>query len=267
MANTRQRKKYFISEHLHREVFHGGIGNVDAEKIFVQQGYKRLFFPAHYNFSFWGKLKRATFLLQCWLSIPANAIVVFQFPVLATMNKLLLKWLGSKGVTRICFIADIDGIKDGDDQLLKKEISELKTYSRFIVHNQKMKAWLQEKVPAAVISEIEFFDFLADPFTCERQNEPVVTFAGNLEKSPFLQQLGRLHKPGSSLKFLLYGPGHTEQVIKQPNVEFKGVHVPYTLVSLIHGSFGLVWDGDSIDDTKSSSLGRYMAYISQNGIH
>src|ERR1700754_4414605 len=130
MANTTQRKKYFISEHLQREVFHGGIGNVDAEKIFVQQGYKRLFFPAHYNFSFWGKLKRATFLLQCWFSIPANAIVVFQFPVLATMNKLLLKWLGSKGVTRLCFIADIDGIKDGDDQLLQKQINALKTYSR-----------------------------------------------------------------------------------------------------------------------------------------
>jgi len=59
------------------------------------------------------------------------------------------------------------------------------------------------------------------------------------------------------------GPGITQKMIKQRCVFFKGIFSPYDLPSQIEGSFGLVWDGDSIDGP-GGSLGHYMQYISHH---
>jgi hypothetical protein len=258
------RHKYFIQEHLHKEVFHGGIGNVDAERILKDNGYKPIQFPHHFNFSIGAKIGRLQYLRKMVFSIPARSTVVFQFPLYARMHKMLLKLLLlRKNIRVICFVTDINGLKDGDEELLNEEIAELKKYRHFIVHNKAMKNWLEYHVPKNKSATIEFFDFLAQPATIERQLSKAVVFAGNLEKSGFLHQLHQWSSSCENITMYLYGNGFTPKTPLPANVVYKTTWPPYELPEKIEGSFGLVWDGDSVYRS-GGPLGSYMQFISHH---
>jgi len=258
-------KKYFIQEHLERKVNHGGIGNADAEKIFLQLGCRPILFPAHFDFSFIGKVKRLIYLLVSLFSIPAGSVVFFQFPLYARMNTLLVNYLRKKANRHlVCFITDIDGLKDANSLLLEREIYLLKQFDYFIVHNHAMKEWLASQIKPKSVAEIEFFDFLAKPFSGNRKKLKQIVFAGNLSKSLFLEQLDQLQN-SQDLLFNIYGPGVTTMMQAQKCASYKGSYEPYILPSLVEGSFGLVWDGNSITDN-GGSIFDYMKYISHHKI-
>lgn len=250
---------------MQQEYLHGGVGYTDAEKILLAKGFEPIFFPHHNSFSLKAKFNRFIFLIKLLFVIKKGAVVVTLFPIYAKMNKLLLSFLHKKkNVQFIFFIADIDGIKDGNEGLLKREISFLRKYRYFIVHNEEMKEWLWKNVSAdAVASAIDFFDFLAKPFTGLREPSHNIVFAGNLGKSGFLEQLSLLHKNEPGLHFHLYGPGQTDTMLAQRNVTWHGAVQPYELAAKLSGSFGLLWDGETIDKP-GGYFGHYMQYISHH---
>ena len=256
--------RFFIRQYTGDSFYHGGIGYRDAEGIFEQQNFVPITFPFYDSFSLEAKVSRFFYLLGILLETRKGSCIVFLFPVFARMNRLLLR-LSVLGKKRrlICFIADVDGIKDGDQTLLKKEITELKRYRYFIVHNDSMAQWLRSHVPDANIATIEFFDFLTAPFLGNRIKDGQIVFAGNLEKSKFLESLSLLKEKSPGLHFNLYGPGITPAMQSQENVTYHGLIKPYELPQNLSGSFGLVWDGDSIEGP-GGSLGDYMKYISHH---
>jgi hypothetical protein len=257
-------KKYFIQQYMQENYLHGGVGFADAEKILMSLGFQPISFPYHHSFSLRAKLARSLFLFKVLFAIKKDSVVIFLFPVYARMNLLLLKWLSNKNVKIVCYIADIDGIKDGDEKLLRKEISFFKRFKYFVVHNERMKSWLHKNVPGdhhAVM--IRFFDFLAKPSQAQRHLSFNVVFAGNLAKSLFLEKLHLLSKGEPSLHFHLYGQGQSNGMISQENVTWYGMEEPHTLPVKLEGSFGLIWEGDSID-IPSGSLGHYIEYISHH---
>lgn len=257
-------KKYFIQQYMQENYLHGGVGFADAEKSLMSLGFQPVSFPYHHSFSLTAKLVRSLFLFKMLFAIKKDSVVIFLFPVYARMNLLLLKWLSNKNVKIICYIADIDGIKDGDENLLRKEISFFKRFKYFVVHSERMNGWLQKNVPGdrhAVM--IRFFDFLAKPFQAQRHLSFNVVFAGNLAKSLFLEKLYLLNKAEPSLHFHLYGPGESNGMIAQDNVTWYGTEEPHTLPVKLKGSFGLIWEGDSIDKL-SGSLGHYIEYITHH---
>ncbi len=257
-------KKYFIQQYTQQEYLHGGVGYSDAEEILTTNGFEPVLFPYHTDFSLWAKFSRFFFLLKIFFAIKKGSVVVFLFPVYARMNKLLLKLLRRKKVRLICFITDIDGIKDDDEKLLQKEIQFFKQHRYFMVHNEKMKEWLHQNVSVNCIAEsIDFFDFLTEPVTKERNISFDIVFAGNLEKSLFLNDLHLLEKDNPSLHFRLYGKGQTKVMLAQKNVTYHGIENPHMLPAKLDGSFGLVWDGDSIDRPEGG-FGIYMQYISHH---
>ncbi len=198
--------------------------------------------------------------------IPADLCLPGLFP----MEQLFLRMLRRrKSITTICLLADIDGLKDGDSNLLKKEIKELGGFREFIVHNSAMQEWLKRQIPGRQIpvTQIEFFDFLTAPVFHDRHKSQDIVFAGNLEKSGFLNQLDTLanNPTSSSLHFHLYGPGRTASIQKQANVNWLGTYSPYELPTKLEGSFGLVWDGEAIDHP-GGSLGEYMRYITHHKV-
>lgn len=266
MATSGAYKKYFIRQYSFTEYSHGGVGYADAETILEKEGFLPVVFPCHKQFSIKAKLVRLFFLMKTFFSIRRKATVVFIFPTYAGMTNLLLRLLRLKpGIRIICFIGDIDGIKDGDKEKLDKDIRLLKCYRYFIVHNMAMQQWVEQYVPGARSAAINFFDFLAKPFEGKRLVSGAVVFAGNLEKSLFLEKLGELESSAPAIHFLLYGPGCTELMRSQNNATWLGVEKPYQLPSKPDGSFGLLWDGDSIDEP-GGSLGDYMQYISHHKI-
>lgn len=261
---TTRRQTYFLQEHLHRQVVHGGIGNIDAEKVLLSKGYQPLSFPCMDDFSLSAKWKRFWYLFVTWLSLPAGTWVVFQLPVYPRMSQWLIRLLACRQrITLIGFIADIDGLKDGDNGLLQREKKMLRRFNAFIVHSQAMEDWLKEFIPHSAIEQIGFFDFLATPVRTVRHSGYDVVFAGNLAKSRFLLQLGALQSQQPPVRFVLYGAGMEHVAHWPPNVVYKGVYEPYQLPHALEGAYGLVWDGDSIDGC-AGSLGHYMAYISHH---
>lgn len=263
MQGTKQ-KKYFIQQFIKEEYLHGGVGGTDAEKILLSKDFEPVIFPHHHQFSLKAKVKRIFFLFKMLYVIKKGDTLVFLSPVYARMNKLLLTWLAkAKNVQIICFIADINGIKDGDEKLLEKEIGFLKQFRYFIVHSDRMKEWVNRNISVnSTIVTIEFFDFLTKPVTPQSVPSFEIVFAGNLEKSTFLRELYLLEASDPSLHFHLYGAGIAELPL-QKNTTWHGIKKPYDLPGRLNGSFGLVWDGDSIDKP-AGSLGNYMQYISHH---
>ncbi len=249
---------------MQQEYLHGGVGCVDAERILLSKRFQPILFPYHNSFSFKAKIGRIFFLVKLLFTIRKNSIVIFLFPLYAKMNRLLVKWLNKKGVQIICYIADIDGIKDGNERLLKKEINFFRQFKYFIVHNARMKEWLYQNVSTGCnAAVIQFFDFLGVSFTGQRYLSFNIVFAGNLDKSSFLEKLYLLGKEESHLYFHLYGPGQTHAMLLPKNVTWHGVEKPYNLPAKLNGSFGLIWEGESIEKP-SGSLGHYIQYISHH---
>jgi hypothetical protein len=256
-------RKYFIQQYSQQVYQHGGIGYVDAEKILLAQGYIPILFPHQDDFSFKAKVNRFTFLLRTITRVKKGSVVVFLFPVYAAMNRMLIRLLSRKGVRLVCFLTDINGLKDGNPALLAREIRFFGRCHYFIVHNDSMNKWLKDQLPRAHSASIEFFDFLAKGVTSVSSFSFDIVFAGNLEKSLFLEKLSEVRIPGTLLKFHLYGPGCTEKMRDQEGVEWHGIIDPYDLPLRLKGAFGLLWDGDSADKL-SGSLGDYMQYISHH---
>lgn len=259
--------KYFVQQFLQEAYQHGGVGGTDAEKVLLSLGYSPIVFPHHHSFSPGAKIGRLVFLLKLLWTLPKNSTVVFLFPIYASVIRLLLRMLSKKkSVKCICFIMDINGLKDGDENVLKKEIDFLRRFNFFIVHNESMRAWLNEHVKEdAVSANVEFFDFLANSAVQTRIASPEIVFAGNLEKSGFLKNLPLLATSQPALKFNLYGPGMFSLDESFTNVRYLGSFPPHELPEKLVGSFGLVWDGDSVEQP-SASLGHYMQYITHHKV-
>lgn len=250
--------RYFISEFSNSYFLHGGIGIVDAETILKREGFVPIVQPFANSFSLRAKLARFLYSLKILITIERNAVVVFIHPLYARLNRWLIKKLARTGRQVICFIGDIDGLKDGDQSLLQKEIIFLKRFNYFILHNLSMAKWFKQFLPGKSFELIQFFDFLAKPMDAMRTNNGPIVFAGNLDKSRFLERLN-----GIPLRFNVYGPGATESMLNQECIEYRGVMDPYELPRKLSGSYGLVWDGNSAI-AMEGSIGNYMQYVSHH---
>ena len=257
-------KKYFIQEHLQRgQIYHGGIGNKNIEEILLKEGFQPILFPYHFNFSIKAKISRIIFSFKCFWDTPSSSIVFFQWPLYAKAHMLLLRLFLTfrRSVKVVCFITDINGLKDGDKKVLKEEVHLFKKIGHFVVHNSSMEKWLLTFHPTATISAIEFFDFLPATQSDVQMKplSPSIAFAGFLDKSKFIYDLYKI----KNVDFHLYGELTHPIPLRYSNLNYYGVFKPADLFQNIKGSFGLVWDGDSIEDL-SGVFGEYNKYISPN---
>lgn len=262
----REKQTYFVQQYLMEKVRNGGIGNVDVEKILLENGAKPIAFPAHFDFSLRGKISRLFYLLKTVSRIPSGAFVFFQYPYYARMTGLLLRLLHyRRGVRLVCIIAEINGLKFGDAQLLEKEKKMFRRFPYFIVHNEAMERWLQPVAPRAFITQLNFFDYLAKVPSTSRSKGPVIVYAGNLVESTFLEKLGEVRERNPELIFNIYGEPVSDALLNSPHVSYQGVFDPYELPLKVAGSFGLVWDGEGVAETQGV-MAHYMEYISHHKV-
>ncbi|MCH5463419.1 sugar transferase [Lactobacillus sp. LC28-10] len=187
-----------------------------------------------------------------------DGVFVFQYPIYSKyITKVILRNLRRKRIKLICVIHDIEVLRDAkkEKKAVQNEIKTLQQFDVLIVHNNKMQDWLKKNGIIKKMITLKLFDYLTNSSPhFPTMSDPIV-YAGNLTKAFFLTKM--------SIKksVQVYGPNPAKRYPK--NVEYKGQYSSEELIPHLNGSFGLVWDGDSITENN----GVYGEYTKYNNPH
>lgn len=152
-------------------------------------------------------------------------------------------------------ISDLDYVRNEGFKSIYKDIRFLKDFDYIIVHNDTMKDFLiKNGLDKNKLINQEIGNNLSDEFIIPRRMlSKTLVFSGNLSKSNFLFKFDS--KDTVSYKINLYGVGFNKKA-ENKILEYKGSYSSEEIVKVLDGSFGLIWDGDSID-TCSGLYGEY----------
>ena len=203
-------------------------------------------------------------------NIEEKTLVVYQYPMLGgkldiLITNLYAKAIRSKGGKNIVVIHDLDSLRyyisSKEDNYIKKEINTLNKYDYIISHNSEMSKWLRENGLISKIVDLELFDYKSENkygIDYKDKEKNSIAFAGNLNKikSGFIYKLNDVLLDNISIS--LYGPNYSDENANK-RITYKGVFKPEELGSVINETFGLIWDGDSIE-TCSGEIGEYTKY-------
>jgi hypothetical protein len=194
--------------------------------------------------------------IKSLIQIPKNSKLLFIYPnPFGILLPIFFFLLHKKKcyITLLC--TDIDYFR-GMNKYLTKDLNNLNSADKLIFQTSNMLKRCREvgvKTPAEII---HFFDFLTEdsaPLTNGKENYRVA-FAGNYNKATFINQLEKLNY--SKIKLLVYGISNNST---SPNwIEYrKGF--PFRKISEVHGDWGLVWDGNGLDNNDINNLhGQYL---------
>lgn len=252
-------RKYFIREYYGDMLNAGGKAVSDVSQILENIGYtpikylwkSGLFFQRWlYKIRFWGRLfQRMQAGDELFIQWPCNVLPIQTVVWIAYVKR---------GKVSVLF-HDIEKLRwttPKKDQV-RAERFLIKHSDLLVAHTDVMKKFLEsEGAEASKITVLSSFDYLTNgPVKIERKKSTSVTFAGNLSKSAFLDSLDR---SGMQIDVLCYG--------RKVDREWEGIcHYESFFraeeVSELKGSWGLVWDGDSIESC-TGELGNYLRYNS-----
>ena len=190
-----------------------------------------------------------------------NDIVCIQYP---TINypfgfSYILQSMQKKNIKILAIIHDLNSIRYPNfKSYKKKEIKTLDSFDILIDHNLKMRNKLKVLgIKHPHIVDLELFDYISKRTDLyENKIDVDVVVAGNLSKS----KSGYLYHLPKNLTFGLYGLNYEGNC---NNVLYYGAFSPDELPNMLHGRFGLVWDGPS----NTTCEGNYGEYLKINNPH
>lgn len=166
----------------------------------------------------------------------------------------------NRNKNKIVIIHDIEGLRNKNQKEINDEIKFYNSCKKIIVHNEKMKIFLEENgINNGKIYKLEIFDYLCD---VENKNKsktdvkrPVIVYTGNLDKAPFINQL-----EGDKMHFKLNVYGLLKSKLNNEHIEYKGKFLPEELPNKIEGDLGLVWDGNFDESDEKNNYKEYTKY-------
>lgn len=180
--------------------------------------------------------------------------IILQVPF---ANNKLMRLIKNK----IAFIHDIHGLQFNKNEILEQEIKFYRSCKLIIVHNEKMKKYLEErKIDSNKIIVLELFDYLCKKEKRKRQNNDdcqYIIYSGSLDqkKIPFLYQI---EEEKINFKINLYGTGIDKDINEK--ILYKGSYSPLELPNEIQGDLGLVWDGQIDERDENDGFKMYTKY-------
>lgn len=189
-----------------------------------------------------------------------HTTIILQYPFYYNRihNQFARKFIENNNV--IIFIHDIDSLRHFGNANLENEITLLNKARVVVVHNHFMKDILRSHGLTTEVVELELFDYILNKEPDNSQGRihfgNQIVFAGNLQKSGFLPLLANVD---DKLTWNLYGNGIPSSLKDKSNIHWKGSYGPDEVPFMLEGSFGLVWDGNSLDGCKGS-MGNYLKY-------
>lgn len=182
--------------------------------------------------------------------------IFFQFPSYSrTLMNSFIKNIRHYTEARLIFIVhDLESLRNFsyDPTYKPEELKWLREADGLIVHNPSMAKWLKNNGVDTPMAVLGFFDYLnPQPINKSAELDGSVCFAGNLKKAGFLAKLPK------KLALDVFGPNFDTEL--QDRVNYKGVYSPDELPKYLKEDFGLIWDGDSIDEC-NGLFGNYLRY-------
>lgn len=226
----------------------------DIANILASIGYKEInykYFDNHILKSF-SLFKTRNHLKNC-----RSGIFVYQFPLGSKrVDPFLIKELKKNdSLKKVAIIHDLESLRNhsDDSEFCKKEISELDNFDGIIAQNHVMSKWIKSKGYKGKIVSISVFDYLNSELSMTKNKNNGIIYAGNLSK----EKSGFLNNFESEIPVNVYGINPSE---KYPtNIKYKGNFPSDVLVKKINESFGLIWDGNSLEEC-NGTFGNYERY-------
>ena len=265
---------FYVSEkHLDKGTG-GAKARQDAEAIFEKNGMKPLNVIIEHGGkgSIFKKLLWHKYIRQKWDKVfekTNSGDTVFIQYIIIQHTVFLYKSIkkAHKDGKRIVFLVhDIDSLQSINKKntklirrlRIKFEEKVLKYGDKLIVHNNKMKSMLIQKgIDENKMIVLGIFDYLMPDLDIDRlskrilkKDQPII-ISGNLRKN---KATYAYYLP-ENINFNLYGIGYENNDSK--NVNYMGAYEAEEIPYVMNGSFGLVWDGESID-TCSGKFGQYL---------
>ena len=142
-----------------------------------------------------------------------------------------------------------------------EELKLLELCDKMICHNEEMKKKLVSLgFDQRKIEVLQIFDYLipeSDHSYAHAHFDGNIVIAGNLKP----EKAGYMYKMPDNVDINAYGIGYVDEDRK--NIHYFGSFDPNELPGALDGSFGLVWDGTSIDTCE----GAYGEYLKINNPH
>ena len=260
-------RRYQLYEYAKKENHAGTKAVEDAHEILASMGYESLYIhlfstrPGLLN-----KIGRQLVYLHDFHGLPKKveegSFILIQYPLhhrQINRNHILRAMKEKKKIHVIALVHDIEELrKTLYDSYHIKEFEDMLGYADcFIVHNDRMKAFLMSKgISEERIVSLGIFDYLMKEERSEPEFSKNVLIAGNLEaeKAGYIKGLGELNR----VQFELYGPNFNPEH-ERPNIHYNGSFPSEELPERLGSGFGLVWDGDSIR-TCDGNAGEYLKY-------
>lgn len=236
----------------------------DVNVVLQSLGYQALVFGSTSPIGFWRVMMRHFNIMSLKWKVRSDDVVFIQFPWIHHNKKEFYNNLFNSGARVECVIHDLDSFRYGAQDDHYDELEQLNRCNSIIAHTPSMKEYLvRHGVDEEKIKILYFFPYLTqDPLhQLTVEAAPTIIFAGNLEKSPFVNDLNKI--ASEKLKFNLYGKG-AESFSASTNVSYKGIFEP-NHPGGIEGNWGLVWDGPELA-TCSGAYGNYLKYNSSHKI-
>lgn len=236
----------------------------DVDRIVASCGYKSVVFGSLSPVGIVRVLKRHYDIFSLKFRLRSNDVVFFQFPWIHNNKREFYNNLFGSGAKVHCLIHDLDSLRSDNSDNGRMELEALSRCDSIIAHTPAMKRYLIEHgIDGKKIKLLYVFSYLTDDPIHEIGDlrNVMAIFAGNINKSPFVNHLGDV--ADRNLRFNIYGNGG-ENFVNSSYVTYKGCFSP-THPGVIEGNWGLVWDGGCLD-TCDGPYGDYLRYNSSHKI-
>ena len=218
-------------------------------------------------------------VIKCSLLLKKGDIFFLQYPTKKYFT-FLCRVSHLKRAHNVVFIHDLGSFRR-KRVTIEHEIKKLNHSDYIIAANDSMREWLKERGLSTPMNELGIHDFLtqiepkdkvAEARIGENKSsekghraELTIAYAGVIapRKNSFLFQLCNNELP---YNLAVYGDrnGYLSQ-INNPKVLNKGYIGSDDFIKSVSADFGLVWDGDSLDEC-SGNFGEYLKYNSPHKV-
>lgn len=254
--------KYYIKFGLSKNFNAGSKAMKDVMTLLESSGYRSVrALPTHCN-----KLLKLIdiplLLLTLFFRVGRGGTLLYFMPSNFQRIKLLKFFRRFFPFKLVCFINDVESFRmEKGAAYAQAEMKSIGCADIVLVPNEQSAEILRKEygftnhlIPVGV------WDYLTThrPAKCNTDLTTLfrsrsVAFAGNLRKSPFIEELNKV-----SLPFMIWGSGHEKEI--KENTCFMGEKTPEELIEEVAAcAWGLVWDGDSIERC-SGLMGTYLRF-------